>query len=165
MARCSGTNVTVNIDEQIIADAIAEALGAVVLDHEVYCTPTGDKVFILIERDEDGDIVYSDPSTGDILIPNVDIFPCMDPAVLCDPFIATFPGDDLSTEPFNILCISKKPCCALTIECSAGTFTLGPDVSTFCTEKFDCPITLTDIAIVDGDCELSDVTVTIQRTG
>lgn len=48
-------------------------------DLEVVCDKvTGEQIFIKLTTDEDGNCIFTNPATGDVLTPGVDFCPCPD---------------------------------------------------------------------------------------
>jgi len=78
----------------------------------------------------------------------------------CEPKIGDWNGEDLIEEPFTNLQVMKKECalqCRVTLTTSAGVFTMYEGEGKLTLPKFNCGVTLDDIEITEGDCELSDI--------
>jgi hypothetical protein len=76
----------------------------------------------------------------------------------CSPLICEAYGNDLST-----LCaghnfsITKPSCCSIKVTTSAGSFTLVNGIQYYSTSDFSCPITISKVEVVSGNCALSSV--------
>ena len=86
------------------------------------------------------------------------------PSAACDPTISSAFADDLSTLlPGHSIAIQKPSCCAIKVLTSAGDFLVRKGMTAYSTADFGCPVTVTAVEIVSGNCEVADIIVTTQK--
>jgi len=112
-----------------------------------------------------GDVYFTD--AFGIVIPTPPFFTLGQCEVdTCTPTISDAFGDDLSTLlPGTSFVITKPDCCRVQIVTSAGTFTLREKETYYGTTDFNCPITITSVAIISGSCSTQNVHIISNNKG
>lgn len=106
--------------------------------------------------DNIGNIV---PAPDNTLINNFNCLP------KCEISISDAYGDDLSTLlAGNSLSITKPACCELLITTTVGQFRVIKGVQNYATAIFECPLNIIDIAVLSGNCTLSDIHIISNKT-
>jgi hypothetical protein len=87
------------------------------------------------------------------------------PAAACDPTISSAFGDALGALlPGHSISIQKPSCCMIEIVTSAGSFPVIKGLIAYSVPEFGCPVTVTAVNILSGNCTAADVVVTTQKT-
>ena len=93
--------------------------------------------------------------TGTITVGNC---PC--PVEIKNPAISEAFGNDLSTlQAGHNFSITKPSCCKIKVTTSIGSFHVLENIQFYNTSDFECPITITAIEIVSGNCALDKIHV------
>lgn len=80
----------------------------------------------------------------------------IDPA--CNPSITEAFGDDLSTlAAGHNFSITKPSCCKIKVTTSVGSFHVLDNIQFYNTSDFGCPVTISAIEVVSGNCTLDKV--------
>lgn len=76
----------------------------------------------------------------------------------CNPTVSDAFANDLSTLlPGTSFVITKPDCCRILISTSVGSFTLREKETYYSTTDFECPITIDNIDIISGLCNLDQI--------
>ena len=85
-------------------------------------------------------------------------------ATVCDPTISSAPGDTLAgLLPGHSISIQKDSCCMVEVVTSAGSYIIRKGMTAHSTADFACPVTVTAVNILSGNCTPADVIVTTQK--
>lgn len=84
----------------------------------------------------------------------------------CNPQIQEFDLSETVTSyiPFTNIVVCKPDCCMVTVETSAGTFRVRPEMKCFHSSTFECDVELLNITI-EGDCDPSQVYAILENKG
>jgi hypothetical protein len=83
----------------------------------------------------------------------------------CDQSICSATGDDLSTLcPGTSISIQKPDCCKLLVTTDVGSFIVAAKASSYSTSDFKCPVTVTNVEVLSGNCDLANVIITTQKS-
>lgn len=126
------------------------------------------KIYVL---DKQGDnipnlitTIWTDQYDNIVTIPDISLINNINCQEKCEPLITDAYGDDLSTLSLgHSISITKPTCCELLVITTIGTFRIVKGIQSYSTAIFECPVGVTDINILSGNCTLSDVHIIINK--
>lgn len=117
--------------------------------NSITCLET-DKV---VEYSNDAITWSTTAPTGTITVGNC---PC--PVEIKNPAISEAFGNDLSTlQAGHNFSITKPSCCKIKVTTSVGSFHVLENIQFYNTSDFECPITITAVEVISGNCALDKI--------
>lgn len=86
------------------------------------------------------------------------------PPEVCQPTVSGASGNALGgLLPGNNISIQKPACCLVEVVTSAGSFRVTKGLIAYSLPEFACPVTVTAVNILSGNCTAASVVVTTQK--
>lgn len=77
---------------------------------------------------------------------------------ICQPSISSAYANNLSTlQTFHNFSITKPKCCEVQITTSIGNFILNKEISFYSSSDFNCPISISEVSVISGNCTLDKI--------